>query len=96
MTLVDSQLCTVYTHHFLYVLHESIRGVYAPKPSEALNLPSALNESGPNISSGVVKRVNNLWKKNPPHKSDKRRPNSDLAVPGGPGLHFCLSWHSSK
>lgn len=37
--------------------------------------------SGPNISSGVVKRVNRRWKKGPPHNCDKRRPSSDLHVP---------------
>jgi hypothetical protein len=37
----------------------------------------ACNDRGPKISSGVVKRVNNLWKNGPPQRVDSLRPISD-------------------
>ena len=42
----------------------------------------ARSESGPKISSGVVKRVSRRWKKVPPHKCARRCPRADLPAPG--------------
>ena len=41
------------------------------------------------ITSGTEKRVSNLSKKVPAHRRDSRRPNSLLAVPGGPMYSMC-------
>ena len=55
----------------------------ARTPSHACTTcSSARSESGPKISSGVVKRVSRRWKKAPPHKCARRCPRADLPAPG--------------